>query len=150
MRPPPGGDHQPARLPARAGEDPRPPMAVLFLDPDLQAAHPLANALRDRCIVAVVGSAAAALAAISQRMPDIVVLELDLPDVAGVRMLAQLRGTPATRHILLMVLTHRSGIQDKIAAFEAGADDYLVKPITPDVFRTHIQLVSRFRRVLPQ
>jgi DNA-binding response OmpR family regulator len=123
---------------------------VLFIDPDTQAAQQLATALRERCIVAVVGSATAALAAISQRMPDIVVLDLNLPDVPGVQMLARLRNTPATRNILLMVLTSRSGIQDKIAAFEAGADDYLVKPITPDVFRTHLELVSRFRRVLPR
>ena len=147
---PASDDQHPTRLPAKSRIDPRPPVAVLFIDPDLQAAHQLANALRDRCIVAVVGTAAAALSAISLRMPDIVVLDLNLPDVAGVQMLARLRNTPATRNILLMVMTHRSGIQDKIAAFEAGADDYLIKPIAPDVFRTHIQLVSRFRRVLPR
>jgi DNA-binding response OmpR family regulator len=147
---PTSGDPHSARQQGKPGADPRPPMAVLFIDPDTRAAQQLARALQDRCIVAVVGNAAAALAAISQRMPDMVVLELDLPDVAGAQMLARLRNTPATRNILLMVMTHRSSIQEKIAAFEAGADDYLVKPVKPDIFSTHIQLVSRFRRVLPR
>jgi DNA-binding response OmpR family regulator len=50
--------------------------------------------------------------------------------------------------VLLMVLTRRSGIQDKIAALQAGADDYLVKPVEPQLFVSHVRAVSRFRQVL--
>jgi DNA-binding response OmpR family regulator len=47
-----------------------------------------------------------------------------------------------------MAVTHRSLVGDKIAALQAGADDYLVKPVSPDQFDTHVQLISRFRRVI--
>jgi DNA-binding response OmpR family regulator len=52
------------------------------------------------------------------------------------------------RHVLLMVVTNRSGVRDKINAFQAGADDYLVKPLDPTVFALRVQLLSRFRKVI--
>jgi two-component system response regulator TctD len=52
------------------------------------------------------------------------------------------------RHVLLMVVTARSGVRDKINAFQAGADDYLVKPLDPAAFALRVQLLSRFRKVI--
>ncbi|MBF6591411.1 MAG: response regulator [Ktedonobacterales bacterium] len=130
------------------GEYPRPLLSVLFIDPDTQSAQWLANAIRDRCAVAVVGSAREAMAAMSQRMPTLIVMELDLPDANGPQMLASLRNTPSTHNILLMIVTHRVAIRDKITAFQAGADDYLVKPVAAELFQTHVLLVSRFRQVI--
>jgi DNA-binding response OmpR family regulator len=131
-----------------AGRFTRRPPIVLFVDPDRQGVGPLAAALARASDVSVVGSAREALAAVELRMPDLIVTELDLPDAAGVDLIAHIHRTPATHHVLLLVLTGRRSTRDKIAAFQAGADDYLVKPVDPREFALHVQLVSRFQQVI--
>jgi DNA-binding response OmpR family regulator len=84
----------------------------------------------------------------TSRMPDLIVTELDLPDADGVQLIRSVHDSPVTRRVLIVVVTRRTGFRDKIAAFQAGADDYLVKPVDPDLLATHVLLVSRFRRVL--
>jgi DNA-binding response OmpR family regulator len=126
----------------------RTPPSVLFVDPDVVSARQLADSLRARYAVAVVATAQQAWAAMQARLPTLVVLELDLPDATGLQVLAALQRTPATRHVLVVVLTARNAIRDKIAAFTAGADDYLVKPVDLQTFQTHLQLVMRFRKTL--
>ncbi|MGZ6282630.1 MAG: response regulator [Ktedonobacterales bacterium] len=126
----------------------RPAMAVLFIDPDAENAERLSRALRGVGAVAVVPTAQAAAAAMGARMPNLVVLELDLPDASGLDFITHLHGTPATRNVLIMVVTSRTSVRDKISAFQAGADDYLVKPVDPQQFAVHVQLLSRFRQVI--
>jgi DNA-binding response OmpR family regulator len=125
----------------------RAPMAVLFVDPDLQGAQQLARALPAQTISAVVPSATAALHAMRDRVPTLIVTELNLPDVGGIEFLARIHSAPATRKVLLLVVTTRTEIRSKIAAFEAGADDYLVKPLDPQQFVLHVQLLNRFRQL---
>jgi PleD family two-component response regulator len=124
-------------------------LSVLIVDPDVQGAQLLAAGLGRKHMVVVVGTAAAALASIERRVPTLVVTELDLPDASGVTLIARLHSRPATRHVLLMALTRRPSVRDKIAAFEAGADHYLVKPQTPAHFASHVEQLSHFRQVLP-
>ena len=123
-------------------------MTLLFVDPDIASAERLARSLRGSYTVAVVASAQAASAAMRLRVPDVIVTELDLPDARGQNLIASLRHNPASRHVLLMVVTHRTSVQDKIAAFEAGGDDFMVKPVSVQQFEMHLQLVSRFRKVI--
>jgi two-component system OmpR family response regulator len=89
-----------------------------------------------------------ALTALAADRYDLLVIEPDLPDGDGVRMIATLHAAPATRHLLLMVVSHRQSVHDKIAAFQAGADDYLVKPVDPQLFEMRVQLLSRFRQLI--
>lgn len=127
----------------------RPVLSVLFVDPDMESVERLAGPLRRTAAVAVATTATAAFAAMAVRMPSLIVTELDLPDTSGLDLLGSLRQNSATRHVLLMVVTRRSGVRDKILAFQAGADDYLVKPLSSQQFEMHVQLLSRFRQVLP-
>jgi DNA-binding response OmpR family regulator len=108
-------------------------------------AQQLARALPASALVAFAQSAGAAQQAISLRRPDLVVTELDLPDLLGVDFITRLQNTPATHHVLVMVVTARRAVHDKIAALRAGADDYIVAPVAPDNFALHVQLLSRFR-----
>jgi DNA-binding response OmpR family regulator len=143
------GDREAGRRTGRpAGHGAPPAMAVLFVDPDVASAERLAAPLRGRYTVAVVPTALAARTAMQHRLPDLVVTELDLPDARGIDLVATLRQGPATRHVLLMAVTRRTSVLDKIAAFQAGCDDVLVKPVGPEQFETHLLLVSRFRQVI--
>ena len=141
---PPGSSHD-TRL--GGAHTTLPPLTVLFVDPDWASADRLARALPG-ATTAVVPSAQAAWSAMQTRLPDVVVTEIDLPGGGAIEFLASLRNAPATRHILLMVATTRALVGDKIAAFQSGADDYLIKPVDPHEFETHVMLVSRFRRVI--
>jgi DNA-binding response OmpR family regulator len=123
-------------------------ISVLFVDPDIGSAQQLATPLRHRCAVAVVGSVREAMEAMQVRLPTMVVTELALPDADGVKWLSMLHQSQVTHEVLLMVVTWRSTIRDKIAAFQAGADDFLVKPVDSDTFATHFGLLSRFRQVI--
>jgi DNA-binding response OmpR family regulator len=133
-----------------AGRASRAPFMVLFIDPNQQRAEVLAHSLRSTCVVAIVPTARAAADVIKTRVPELLVTDLDLPDATGIGFLASLHNTVATRHMLLMVITARATLGDKIAAFQVGADDYLVRPVDPDTFFLRVQLLSRFRRHFPQ
>lgn len=124
------------------------PRYMLIVDPDLSGAQRLASGLGRRHSVVVVGSAQEALHAIAMQPPYIVVTELDLPDASGLDLLAAVRGRPATRNAVLVAVTGRTAVGDKIAVFQAGADDCLVKPLDPQAFAEHIEHLSNFRRAL--
>jgi len=126
----------------------RPAMTVLFLDPDIASAERLATTLRSQHQVVVVGSATEALAQVDRRIPDLIVAEIELPDANGLELVARWHVAPATRHTLLMIVTTRRSVRDKIAGLQAGADDYLVKPVEPPQFLTHVAAISRFRRLI--
>ena len=89
--------------------------------------------------VAVVGDGQAALEALSRRMPDLVILDLMLPKVDGYAVARWIRDRGDTP---LIMLTSRGEESDRIAGLEMGADDYVVKPFSPQ------ELVSRVRAVL--
>jgi DNA-binding response OmpR family regulator len=126
----------------------RPAMTVLFVDPDVAGAERLATALRSQHHVVVVGSAHEALAQVARSAPHLIVAEIDLPDADGLELIARWHMASATRHILLMIVTTRRSVQDKIAGLQAGADDYLVKPVELPHFLAHIASISRFRRLI--
>lgn len=143
----PGGGSAQPRV-AHAGMTTRPPLSILFVDPDVQRSEPLAESLRAKCVVAIVPGVAQALHAISYRMPDLIVTELVFPDASGVDFITRIRSGAATKDVLIMVLTAHSAVGNKIAALQAGADSFIVAPVGLEAFSGHVQRLSRFRRLL--
>jgi two-component system, OmpR family, phosphate regulon response regulator PhoB len=127
---------------------PRGPLAVLIVDPDRAAAENLAAPLRPTCIVGIAATASDAISLLRQRIPDMILTELNLPDRSGIDFIKDIYQAPETHNVLLMVVTKRASVHDKIAAFQAGADDYLVKPVPGMELEMHVQLVGRFRKVI--
>lgn len=74
--------------------------------------------------------------------PDLIILDLMLPKVAGWEVCKRLRQDPGIKNVPVIMLTARAEIEDKLKGFEAGADDYVTKPFSPR------ELVSRVKRVL--
>lgn len=126
----------------------RRPLSVLVLADDQRMGESLAAILSSVASVAVAYSWEAALSACETRRPDILLFDFDRRESHGWPTLTRLHATPILRHTLMLVLTLRTSINDKIAAFESGADDYLIKPVTAEQLRTHIQRLSHFRQVL--
>jgi two-component system KDP operon response regulator KdpE len=99
---------------------------VLVVDDDRALARALAINLTARSYeVEVALTGADALAAAGRRLPDAVVLDLGLPDMDGVEVLAGLRGWTS---VPVLVLSARGEQAEKVAALDAGADDYVTKP----------------------
>jgi len=78
-----------------------------------------------------------------ERDPDLVLLELGLPDISGFEVLRKIRHLSAVPIIILSVL---SGDEDKVRALEAGADDYVTKPFSPVELLARVQVAIRRSR----
>jgi two-component system KDP operon response regulator KdpE len=116
---------------------------VLVVDDDPAIRRFLRIALRTHgYTVLEAGSGGAALAATSNLRPDILILDLGLPDVDGIEVTRRLRHRD---QIPILILSVRNQEEDKITALEAGADDYLTKPF--GVGELHARLRVLLRRV---
>ncbi|HEU4585959.1 MAG TPA: response regulator [Gemmatimonadaceae bacterium] len=87
-----------------------------------------------------------ALASIQEREPDILVLDLIMPGMSGIDVCRSVKLNPFTARIPVLMLTARGGVEHKVAAFEAGADDYLSKPFDPRELRARIIALLRLTR----
>jgi two-component system KDP operon response regulator KdpE len=113
---------------------------ILVVDDDAGLARALAINLRAHGYdVETALDGRTALTAASVRRPDLVILDLGLPDLDGVDVIRGLRGWTA---VPIIVLSGRVGSSDKVAAFDAGADDYVTKPFGMD------ELLARVRAAL--
>ncbi len=86
-----------------------------------------------------------ALRLIPRVMPDLIVLDLMLPDVDGLEVCRRLRADRTTRSIPIVMLTARSEESDIVVGLELGADDYLTKPFSPRILVARIRAVLRRR-----
>jgi len=84
----------------------------------------------------------AALIAVDEARPDLVVLDWMLPHVSGLEVCRQLRRKPETRDLPIIMLTARGEESDRVRGLEVGADDYVAKPFSPS------ELIARVRAVL--
>jgi two-component system phosphate regulon response regulator PhoB len=92
-------------------------------------------------VVSERGAPAAGLA-LEQR-PDLVLLDLMLPDISGLEVCRSLKSNPATRAIPVVMVTAKSAEVDRVVGFELGADDYVVKPFSVRELLLRVQAVLR-------
>lgn len=91
------------------------------------------------------GDAESALLVLDDCLPDLLLLEWDLPGQSGVALIRRLRAQPRTRDLPIIMVSQRTGEHDKIMALEAGADDYITKPFSPREMIARIQALLRRR-----
>ncbi|WP_370233852.1 response regulator [Nocardioides sp.] len=116
------------------------PVKALVVDDDLQLQAALRQMLsRAGLDVTGAGAKAEALSTAAAASPDVVVLDLSLPDGDGIEVLSELR---TWSDVPVLVLTGATDPRRMLAAFEAGADDYLRKPFGPD------ELLARLRALM--
>ena len=114
---------------------------VLVVDDEPQIVRALRINLRARGYdVAVAADGVGALRIAASHRPDLVVLDLGLPDIDGVEVIRGLRGWT---NAPIIVLSGRAGSQDKVAALDAGADDYVTKPFGVDELLARVRAVTR-------
>ena len=126
-----GGTAKTAAAPDGPGSGPTAPARVLVADDNADMREYLGRLLKDAGYrVEAVADGRAALAAIRTEAPDLVVSDVMMPRLDGLRLVAELRADPGTATVPVLLLSARAGQEASIEGLEAGADDYLVKPFT--------------------
>lgn len=122
---------------------------ILVVDPDPAIRRLLELNLTNAGHQAVTcRDAESALVLADDRLPDMLLLEWDLPGQSGEALIRRLRAQPATRDLPIIMVAARTGEHDKIMALESGADDYLTKPFNPRELLARMGAV--LRRRMPQ
>ena len=91
----------------------------------------------------IVGSGDAALKAVADRQPDLIILDLNLPVVGGLEVCRILRSRADVPHIPIIMLTARTSENDRVTGFEQGADDYVTKPFSLRELTARVRAVLR-------
>ncbi len=115
--------------------------SVLVVDDDVDLLRALSITLRARgWSVATAPDGHRALDAVAETSPDVVLLDLGLPDLDGLEVLVRLR---ARTTVPIVVLSARQGGADKVAALDAGADDYVTKPFAVEELAARLRAAVR-------
>jgi two-component system KDP operon response regulator KdpE len=121
-----------------------PASRILLVDDDVSIQRAVAPLLRSRGYhVDVVSTGLDALKAVADHLPDLIVLDLGLPDLEGVEVCRRMR---VLTKAPILILSARSGEAEKVAALDLGADDYVTKPFGAEELLARIRVA--LRRVL--
>lgn len=80
---------------------------------------------------------------VRKRKPELIILDLMLPEVDGIEICRTLKSDPATKHIPIIMLTAKSEEADVVVGLQMGADDYISKPFSPKVLVARIKAITR-------
>ena len=117
------------------------PQRILVVDDEPNILATLAPLLRTRGYeVSTAMNGRTALEVIERENPDLIVLDLGLPDIDGVEVCRLVRESRATP---ILVLSARGAESDKVRALDAGADDYVTKPFGPDELLARVRVALR-------
>ncbi|MEW6405177.1 MAG: response regulator [Chloroflexota bacterium] len=84
-----------------------------------------------------------ALQAVKNQPPALAILDVMMPDMDGFTLCQKIRQEPATASIPIIILTALSQVEDKIKAFDSGADDFMAKPFAPQELRARVKVLLR-------
>ncbi|MDP8899543.1 MAG: response regulator [Actinomycetota bacterium] len=86
-----------------------------------------------------------ALAVARERRPDLILLDIMMPKLDGIQVCRALRGDPALPFIPIILVTAKADSKDVVAGLEAGADEYLTKPVDPDALVARVKSMLRIK-----
>ncbi|UBF29656.1 PAS domain S-box protein [Kovacikia minuta CCNUW1] len=142
-------DHHPfTRLPIYPStHSPARPARILLADDNADMRHYVRRLLHQQYEVEVVSDGVAALAAIRQQMPDLVLTDVMMPRLDGFGLLQALRANPDTHQIPIMLLSARAGEESRLEGLAAGADDYLIKPFSARELLARVEATLKMARM---
>src|SRR2546428_13954510 len=91
----------------------------------------------------IVHSGDAALKAVTEQAPDLIILDLNLPVLSGIEVCRILRSRSDARHVPIIMLTARTSENDRVTGLELGADDYVTKPFSLRELTARVRAVLR-------
>jgi len=116
---------------------------VLVVDDDVEVAKSIEASLRKHYQVSVVYSGIEAIKEARRHRPDLIVLDVVMPGMDGLETCRELRVDPALASVPILFLTALGRPEDRVAGFQAGADDYLTKPFNLEELQLRIAAILR-------
>jgi two-component system, OmpR family, KDP operon response regulator KdpE len=114
---------------------------ILLVDDETSIQRAVGPLLRSRGYdVEIAGTGAEALRVVADRAPDLIVLDLGLPDIEGTEVCRRIR---ETLKVPIIVLSARGAESDKVNALDLGADDYVTKPFGPEELLARVRVALR-------
>ena len=117
---------------------------ILVVDDNIVSLRQIRALLGDSYEVSLAKSGALALQICAQEKPDLILLDIDMPEMDGFETLARLKSNPYMADIPVIFLTGNHDIETKIRGLEAGARDFLTKPVEQSLLQHRIDLHLRF------
>lgn len=120
---------------------------ILIVDDQPELAQMMADLLDDAGYQArSAGNGREALADIQQEQPDLVLLDVNMPELDGFEVAAMLKSDPATAAIPIIMVSAQEGRASRLIGLESGAEDYLAKPVDPAELLAKIRNLLRLRQ----
>lgn len=121
---------------------------ILIIEDDPVGIHSLSHILRDNYLLKIADTGREALRiATGDTPPDLILLDINLPDIDGYEVCKQLTQNPQSQNIPILFVSGRTGEEDQVHGFDLGAVDYITKPINAALLRSrvrsHINLKNR-------
>ena len=115
---------------------------VLIIDDDVDTLKLVGLMLeRQGYEISVASNGTIGLAKAAEDKPELILLDVMMPDLDGYEVTKRLRSNPSLAHIPIIMFTAKTMVDDKVAGFEAGVDDYLTKPTHPAELTAHVKAV---------
>ncbi len=116
------------------------PARILIVDDDLQTLKLIGLMLQRRGYEIIAArDGQQALQKARTEAPDLIILDMMMPDMTGYEVCRQLRSQSVTRNLPVLMFTAKADLDTKVQGFEAGADDYLTKPIHPNDLAARVE-----------
>lgn len=121
--------------------------AILIVDDDPATRGLLAHLVADQAgRLLFAGSAEEALSTISDESPDLILLDVMLPEMDGYELCQKLKANAATRHIPIVLITGLDSDEALVRGFDAGADEFISKPVSPVPLRARVRSMLRIKQ----
>ncbi|MDP1545136.1 MAG: response regulator [Anaerolineales bacterium] len=125
------------------------PEKILIIDDDVDTLRLVGLMLqRQGYQIAAAANGSQGLTKALEDRPDLILLDVMMPDMDGYEVTRRLRKNPATAAIPILMFTAKTQLDDKVTGFEVGADDYLTKPTHPTELQAHVK--SLLARTVPK
>ncbi|MFA5263911.1 MAG: response regulator transcription factor [Opitutaceae bacterium] len=126
------------------------PQKILVVDDEADVANLLAFNLKAKGFtVQTLNHAIQVLSTVRAFMPDLIILDIMMPELNGIQICRMLQADPLLKRIPVIFLTAKTDEQDRIQGLEAGADDYVCKPFSPRELLLRVQSVLRRAAAVP-
>ena len=103
--------------------------------------------LGEECDVTMLSDGREALDTARRLKPALVLLDIMMPVVSGYDVCRMLRAERTLKHLKVILVSGNANIEERVRGYEAGADDYIVKPFSPDEFRAKVRVFLRLKTV---
>ncbi|MEH0153288.1 two-component regulator propeller domain-containing protein [Limibacter armeniacum] len=123
---------------------------VLLVEDNADFRHFMRETLEDQYAVIEAEDGLAGLNMAKKASPDLIISDVMMPEMDGLELCKRLKSDVETSHIPIILLTARSGDEDKLRGYETGADDYITKPFRMDILKLRIEQYMSRRKAAHQ